>query len=221
MKANFHPDLPQLSSNYPSSKVHSGLIHLGRWAVCGLKWRVQDAPPGMGRLAEIMQKIPVVTHKALHALMKNRAIWDDLAQLFRRADTLDYDEFLARANNLFLKANIFIALSLPNNHLGIQRGARIGQNLHQLGEEDISFRKGMAILKQAPSLKSVFYEMIGIDILSLTEGERQSLMKRWESHDFSISGRVIIEEMDRPIDWMEMNSGRKYYHISRALLRGE
>ena len=209
----------RLSTNFPNGKMTSGLIRLGRWAVCGLKWRTQDAPAGMKGLVELMQKIPVATHKAFHTLAGNSEIWSDLCRLFKRADAMELTQFLEQASRTFSRANIVISLSLPNNHLCLEQGARVGGKLLQIEKESISFKKGLALFQQQASLKSVFYEMFGMDLFKVTEAQRRFIFDRLESHGFSFTGRLVIEDMgDRSIDWMETRAGRKYYHISRAML---
>jgi hypothetical protein len=216
------PDQIQISSKRPWGIYNHGLIKLGTWGVCGLKWKPDGCAPGTEPFFAIMQRIPVATNKTLRTLWQHREVWPEIADLFKRADSIKFEDFKRKVTVLFAKMDILVELSFPNNHFGLEQGFRPQKKLLKLDCEDQVFKKALSVFLGNSDLKPLYYQLFGLDLLKLTEAERKVLCGRWEEHDLGVTGRVVIEPgLSRPIDWIDNRMGRRDYHIGEDFFRGK
>ena len=217
--------LAKASIKRPWPKINHGLINLGRWGVCGLAWKLNG--PGISKnlelFAKVMQKISIATNHAFKTLSKHPKVWAELAELFDRADEIEFEDFKKQVAAIFAGIDIVI-IAFPNNFFGLQCGFRQGSILTESPKEDYAFQRAHDIFEKSPELKHTYYKIFDLDLFNITEPERRALCQRWEEKDYIVTGKIMIEDIKnndgRPtaIDWLQGRMGRKDLIISQGQL---
>lgn len=200
-----------LSALLAKSYKRIGATRLGYFGLSGLTCRpLEKADEKVKYFSGLMNNFPVMTNSAFRQIREKEELWHAAQYLFEYADNLSLAEFECQAGALFRGSGLSLK-SMPNNHLGLVSTG----DLKSSSIESMFYRQAR---KKFYSLKHLVLKMLGLDPSKLSEPEIKALLKCGGNISKPITGRLTLEDLPKPIQWVCERKGRIDWHISRKLL---